>query len=98
MILAALALLAPVITQFVMDPRPDSPTNAEKELLTTVATKCGMHDGAVYFIQYNVPIEPVIHMTHALGDTDAQALCVLQGLPQDFSAKFGLDVEAPRHR
>lgn len=52
--------------------------------------------GAVYFIQRDVPVEPVIHITSAFGDADAQKLCVLQSLPSDFSMKFGLDVEAPR--
>ena len=98
MIVAALMFLAPVSANVVVRPRTDSPTSAEKALLRSVAAQCGMHDGAAYFIQYDVPLEPVIHLSRTLGDTDAQVTCVLRGLPEDFSTKFGLDVEARRHR
>jgi hypothetical protein len=95
MILAALALLAPITDQQILFPQRDNPTAADKMTLMQAAAKCGLHAGAAYFIQYNVPREPVIHITRGLGDTDEQALCVLQNLPSDFSFRFGLDVEAP---
>jgi len=97
MILAVVAL-AQVSAEVVLPPRPDSPTAAEKAILVSVAAKCGMHDGTVYFIQEDVPREPLIYITKELGDTDAQVWCVLQALPKDFFTKFGSLTEAPRKR
>ena len=67
-------------------------------MLKQVAAKCHLHDGALYFVQHNIPHEPTIHMTRALGDTEAQMVCVLQSLPEDFNARFGMDTEPiPQH-
>jgi hypothetical protein len=93
MILAALAMLAPVATQQVQSPRQGRPTAADKAVLLQVGAKCHLHAGAIYFVQYGVPREPVIHMTRALGDTETQIICALQNLPEGFSARFGLDTE-----
>src|SRR5690349_1682571 len=93
MISFALALLAPVTAGQVSIPRTDSPTASEKAELQNIAKKCGLHDGALYFIQYNIPQEPVIHFTRALGDTEAQNKCVLENMPQEWASKFGLDTE-----
>jgi hypothetical protein len=98
MIFVALALLAPVSTEVILPPRPDTPTAAEKAILVSAAAKCGMHNGAAYFIQEEVPREPLIHITQSLGDTEEQVMCVLQGLPKDWSMKFGLLTDSPRRR
>ena len=98
MIFVALALLAPVSTDVTLTPRPDTPTAAEKAILVSIAAKCGMHQGAAYFIQKDVPQEPLIQITQALGDTEGQVMCVLQGMPADWAMKFGLVAESPRKR
>jgi len=98
MTLGILALLSPIFTQHVQLPRQDSPSASDKAVLMEVASKCHLHEGALYFVQYDVPREPVIHSTRALGDTEAQMICALENLPKDFSFRFGLDVEAPPSR
>jgi len=96
MILAAVAVMVAVSgAQDVVAPQPDNPTSRDKSELRQVATKCHLHEGALYFIQYKEPSEPVIHMTRALGDTEAQEICVLQNLPKDFSTRFGIDTVMP---
>jgi hypothetical protein len=93
MIVAALVMLSALTTTQVQSPREDSPTAADKAILQQVAARCHLHAGAIYFVQYDVPREPVIHTTRALGDTEAQITCALQNLPEDFSVRFGLDTE-----
>src|SRR4051794_7472864 len=98
MIIVALALLAPVSTEVVLPPRSETPTAAEKAILVSVAAKCGMHKGAAYFIQEEVPREPLIHVTQSIGDTEEQVICVLKGLPNDWRRKFGSLTDTPRQR
>ncbi|MCH8615737.1 hypothetical protein LZ016_06440 [Sphingomonas sp. SM33] len=92
--LVALALMADASNgQKVLAPRPDNPTSDDKATLMQVAAKCQLHEGALYFVQYKAPTEPVIHMTGTMGE--AQKICVLENLPNDFSMRFGMDILAP---
>lgn len=51
-------------------------------MLKQVAARCRLPEGALYFIQHKAPFEPVIHMTRGPGDTEKQAACMLQNLPE----------------
>ena len=66
--------------------------------MVSIAAKCGMHQGAAYFIQKDVPHEPLIQISQALGNTEGQVMCVLQRLPKDWFMKFGSVIDAPRRR
>lgn len=75
--------------------RPDNPTSADKAVLEQASEQCHLHPGALTFVQYDVPQEPVIRMTRAFGDTDAQLDCAMSHLPSEFSERFGVEFESP---
>lgn len=76
--------------------RPDNPTSADKAVLQEAAEQCHLHPGALTFVQYDVPQEPVIRMTRAFGDTDAQLDCAMSHLPGEFNERFGVEFEPPK--
>ena len=89
-----LAWLAAQTAQFqAKNPKPDIPSAGDKAVLVQAARDCHVHPGSVYFVQYANPDLTVIHMTHAMGDTDEQLSCVLNHFPESWASKFGQDVE-----
>jgi hypothetical protein len=82
-----LALVAQVAAQ-VQAPNPNNPTAADRAALVQAAAKCGLPEGATYFVQYSAPREPVMHVD---AESEAQFFCVMRGLPSDFSFRFGLE-------
>ena len=89
MIIAFLLAAAPVPG----GPVATKPTITDRAALEAVARKCGLHKDALSFVQRKVPAEPVIHVTLAYGDSQAQLDCALQSLPEDFSTRFGIDTQ-----
>jgi hypothetical protein len=79
----------------VLSPHPGNPTDADRVVLERAIKQCHLHEGAIYFVQYDVPREPVIKMTRANGDTEEQLTCALKYFPADFNARFGLEFEPP---
>lgn len=75
------------------------PSPADAALLLHASRACRLHAGAAYFVKYAPAGAAVVHLSHALGDSDAQIVCVLQSLPADFMRKYRVDVETkPRRR
>lgn len=70
------------------------PSPADKALLLHASRACRLHAGAAYFVKYAPAGAAVVHLSHALGDSDAQIVCVLQSLPGEFMRKYRVDVEA----
>ena len=93
--LLSLLLAAPFGSLHATTTRSSHPFESDRALLLGVSRACHVHDGAVYFIQHSRLGAPTIHTTAALGDTDAQITCVLQSLPAEFVARYGLDGEEP---
>ena len=79
-------------------PSASNPTSADIAVLQRATKECHLHQGALSFVQYAVPREPVIKMTRAFGDTQQQLDCALKYFPEDFNMRFGVEVEtdAPR--
>jgi hypothetical protein len=79
-------------------PSASDPTSADIAVLQRATKECGLHQGALSFVRYAVPREPVIKMTRAFGDTQDQLDCALKYFPPDFYMRFGAEVEtdAPR--
>jgi hypothetical protein len=90
---AIVALLAPATPLQIRPPRSDIPTVADKTALSRAAAKCGVPQSAAYFIQYNIPQEPVLHVA---ASSETQFLCVMHSLPSDFSNRFGLETPEPQ--
>jgi hypothetical protein len=79
-------------------PTDAEPTSADIEVLRLATRECHLHEGALSFVHRTVPVEPVIRMTRAYGDTQEQLDCALKYFPADFNARFGVEfeVDAPR--
>jgi hypothetical protein len=76
-----------------ISPQPGNPSDGDKAVLQQTIDQCHLHPGSLYFVQYEVPREPVIRMTRSLGDTDAQLQCAMSHFPADFAARFGTEFE-----
>ncbi len=79
-----------------LSPQPGNPSDGDKAVLQHAIHECHLHPGALYFVQYAVPREPVIRTTRRLGDTDAQVQCALAHLPEDFAERFGMEFETSK--
>ena len=79
-------------------PTDAEPTSADIAVLRLATRECHLNEGALSFVHRTVPVEPVIRMTRAYGDTQEQLDCALKYFPADFNTRFGLEVEvdAPR--
>jgi len=75
-------------------PSASNPTSADIAVLERATRECHLHQGALSFVQKAVPIEPVIKVTRAFGDTQQQLDCALKYFPEDFNVRFGLEFEA----
>jgi hypothetical protein len=49
-------------------PSASNPTSADIAILQRATKECHLHEGALSFVQYAVPREPVIKMTRAFGE------------------------------
>lgn len=102
MIGLVLALVGgPIMSLHAPGLRTNNPFDADKVILLQASRACRVHEGAIYFIQHSRLDAPAIHVTHALGDTDAQITCVLQRLSGDFIARYRIDADTappPRQR